>query len=343
MPIVIPAPVVVHNDVIQAVQQRDWVMLKETIDFLSKVGIPHSMTTVLHWMIQSKEIPLIDIVHVIDVCLDVPICSLFPTSITLLQRAIVANRIDVMQALIERCHSLFHDFNIPVVFHPMILAFHPAVEEDTFIALLSYYVLPNPAFLSYWVVQDRLTFYVPLSHSRMTLLIQSGANAKLSFFDHLCADSSAMILTSPTLLSKETVVELLFHYITQKNENVAVYLIGQFMQPFRMPSLASAVLRSNFKLLVQSAIPILYLGEPVVAEGKSAMLIAAEANADNSCRALMDAKIDGDVEGASSWLLQINKPNTAYRAAVERNGGLATELLAYNARKAEVVSSVKIN
>lgn len=340
----IPKAVDIHEDAKTAVRQQNWVVLKEVISFLDKVGNACPMMNVIHWMIQEKEIPLTSILHVLDTCLDSPLCSLFPTSTTLLQRAISVNRVEVMQALIRRGHALNHEFNGAFLFHPLILAFHPFVSDDTFQAILSYYVLSPESFLSQWIVHDKLVFYVPLSHAKMTWLVEAGASAKHSHFELLCADSHAMISYGPSSIKQEPLVNLLLHYIAQRNENVSVHLANQFMQPFRMPSLAAIVLRSNFRALVTSVITTLYLAESVVAEGKSAMLIAAEANADESCRALMDAKIDGDVEGGSSWTsFQITKPNTAYRVSVEKNSGLASELLAYNARRVNAAATPSLN
>ena len=324
----LPEDVVLHEDMIDAIYAQDWVKVKECVLFL-KI---QNQLDILHWMIQRKEVAVEDVFHLMDEATIPVSCSLYPTKVTLLQRAVANNRIEVIQGLIQRGHPLYHDMECAITFHPLLLALHPLVDMATFECLISYYSLPpKNAFAKYSDAEDRLLFYVPVTFDRMKAMEEAGADMLASHFDFLCGDAQAMAACGASLVGTNHLTAYLFHYLAVHQIEVCRFVAKQFLLPFLHPTLAAAVLRSNDAELVHSLVTILSLADPIVTEGKSAMLYAAEQNADQSCTALMEAGVEGELELERTSFFQLSRTPTAYLTALLRgNQALAKTLLDYN-------------
>ncbi len=340
----LPERVTIHEDLIAAIRSRDWTAIRDNLDFFGRITAAHLPTTVLHWMIQEPAVPVADVVHFMDTIYDRPVNELAPTDTTLLQRAIAANRIDVMLELIARGAQLFHDMNCALIANPLLLALHPRVTHETFAALVERYALPpGNAFAHYVDPQHKelLAFYVPIARERMVQLKAAGLDVAASHLDLLAAEPVAFDYSGADLAMPSARIRYLTHYLAVRNMAVSVHIAREFPLPFADPALAKAVLYANDAELTATLVRTLKLGERTVADGKSAMLLAAEHNADESCRALMAAGVDGAFEDTAGSFLSLSRPVTAYLAALERNAGLATELLTYNSSRSRTQTGKK--
>lgn len=325
--IAMPPTVRVHEDLSAVIRAGDWQSVKENIAFFNQSN------DVLHWMIQEKDIPSSDVVHFIDTFYDQPINHLVPRAPTLLQRALAANRIDLLTALIERGHQLCHDMNCPVAANPLLTALHPDVEYSTFAALMRYYTLPpNNAFAHYVKDDVSLSFYVPIMRERMVQLKAAGIDVRASRLARLAGEPIALEYAGVVLDTQETQLAMLRHYLAVRNFDVCVYVAREFALPFADPALAAAVLRANHYELTKTLVHTLKMDAAIVAERKSAMLIAAEANAEESCRALMDAGVSATFEEREGGLFSWSSVSTAYSAALQRNPTLAIKIQEYVAK-----------
>lgn len=324
-----PPRIAVHEDLSAAVRSRDWVAVKEAIAFFAARNVADA-ATVLHWMIQEADIATSDVLYFADTIYGRPINALVPIAPTLLQRALAANRIDVMTALIERGHQLCHDMRCPLAANPLLTALHPAVSYETCAALLRYYTLPpNNAFARYAKDDVALAFYVPIARERMVLLKAAGIDVHASRLALLAGEPTALDYTGAKLAKHEDVLPLLRHYLAVRNFALCVYVAHELITPFADPALAAAVLRANHGPLVRTLVRTLKLDEPIVAERKSAMLIAAEANAADSCRALMDAGISATFEERDGGIFAWSSISTAHSAAAKHDAALAAEIASY--------------
>lgn len=329
--VLMPPPIQLHEDLATVIRARDWVAVKENLAFFAARDVADACA-VLHWMIQERDIDTTDVLYFADTIYGRPINALVPVAPTLLQRALAANRVDVVVALIERGHQLCHAMTCPVAANPLLTALHPDVAYDTFAALIRYYTLPpNNAFAHYAANDVALTFYVPIARERMVLLKDAGIDVRASRLALLAGEPTALDYTGGVPAAQEAQLALLWHYLGVRNMDLCVYVAREFALPFADPALAAAVLRANCGKLITALVRTLKLDAPVVAERKSAMLLAAEANADESCRALMAAGVSATFEERAGSVFSWSSISTATSAARKRNEPLAAEIEVYAA------------